>query len=92
MVNLNCPFFYLYACILWHCSFIFIKNFARIYYPIGQIVIPCCAIESGPSNVRHALGDGDGGEAAAILESRVSNARHTLGDGDGGEAAAIIES
>ena len=40
------------------------------------------------SNTRHTLGDGDGGEAAAIFESIPFNARHTLGDGDGGEAAA----
>ena len=66
--NANCPFFYFYARVRGHCSFIFIKNLAYIYYPIGLIVIPCCAIESRVSNTRHTLGDGDGGEAAAILE------------------------
>ena len=63
--NANCPFFYFYARVRGHCSFIFIKNLAYIYYPIGLIVIPCCAIESRVSNTRHALGNGDGGEAAA---------------------------
>ena len=40
------------------------------------------------SNARHAIGDGDGGEARAFIERINSNARHTIGDGDGGEAIA----
>ena len=49
-------------------------------------------MESTVSNARHALGEDDGGEAAATRESIFSNARHALGDGDGGEVAAIRES
>ena len=48
-------------------------------------------MESRASNARHALGNGDVGEAAATPECRVSNARHALGDGNGGDAA-IFES
>ena len=44
------------------------------------------------SNARHALGEGDGGQAAAIRESILSDARHALGNGDGGQAAATLES
>ena len=47
--------------------------------------------ESIVLNARHALGDGDGGEAGAISESIASNARHALGNGDGREATAITE-
>jgi hypothetical protein len=44
------------------------------------------------SNTRHALRNGDGGEATTAFECTVSNARHTLGEGDEGESAATTES
>lgn len=37
-------------------------------------------LESIVPNARHALGYGDGDEAAATIESRACNARYTLGD------------
>ena len=43
-------------------------------------------------NSCHAVGDGDGCQAATIIESIVANARHAVGDGDGGQAAAATES
>jgi len=39
----------------------------------------------------HAVGDGDGGEAATPIERIMTNACHAVGDGDGGKAATIIE-
>ena len=40
----------------------------------------------------YTLGDGDGGQTAAIIESMVTNGCHVVWDGDRGQAAAIIES
>ena len=39
----------------------------------------------------HAVGDGDGGQAAATTKGIVADAGHAVGDGDGCQAAAIIE-
>ena len=47
--------------------------------------------ERTTSNARHAIGDGDGGKARAMIERFISNARHAIADGDGGEFRAIIE-
>ena len=38
-------------------------------------------IESKIANARHAIGNRDGGQAAAIIESTISYARHAVGDG-----------
>jgi hypothetical protein len=48
-------------------------------------------LERFTSNARHAVGDGDGGEARAITKRTPSNARHAIGDGDRGKAKAILE-
>ena len=51
-------------------------------------------MESREFNARHALGDGDGGEAAATIKNSVSNTRQLriLRDVDSGEAVAVMES
>jgi hypothetical protein len=58
------------------------------------IVVPRSSIESTISNRCHALGDGDVGEAAAIIESLASNVRQlwVLWSVNGSKAAAPIES
>ena len=37
----------------------------------------------------HAVGDGDGGQAAATFEGTVADAGHAVGDGDGDQALTI---
>ena len=49
------------------------------------------ARESILADARHAVGDGNGGQAAASIESIIADACHAVGDGDGGQAAAFIE-
>ena len=49
-------------------------------------------IESRTTNTRHAVGDGDGGKARAVIESSIVNTRHAVGDSDGGEANTARES
>ena len=39
----------------------------------------------------HALGDGDGGQAAAKHESSSTDVPHAVWDGDGGQTAAVRE-
>ena len=43
------------------------------------------------SNAPHTVGDGDGGEASAVMERIPSNTRHAVGDGNGGKAGAACE-
>ena len=38
------------------------------------------------SYTRHAVGDGDGGQAIAITKRIIPYTRHAVGDGDGGQA------
>ena len=45
-----------------------------------HLIKPTATIERIASNTSHALGEGDGGEAAAIIERIASNARYTIGD------------
>ena len=44
--------------------------------------------ESRTADARHAVGDGDGCQAAATRESITADACHAVGDGDGCQAAA----
>ena len=48
--------------------------------------------ESAPFDCRHAVGDGHGGQAAAIFESPIADRSDAVWDSDGGQAAAIPES
>lgn len=50
------------------------------------------ARESKITDACHAVGDGDGCQAAAIIESIIADARHAVGEGDGGQAAAARDS
>jgi len=54
-------------------------------------IIPSCPIESIGTDAGHAVWDGDGGQAAAVIEGLDSYAGHTVGDCDGCQAAAITE-
>ena len=49
-------------------------------------------IESVVSYARHAVGNRDGGQAAATGESTAFYARHAVWNRDGGQAGATIES
>ena len=44
-----------------------------------------------PADASHAVGNGDGGQAATTVEGIVADAGHALGDDDGGQAAAPRE-
>ena len=43
------------------------------------------------SDARHAVGNGDGCQAATSFERRLTDARHTVGNGDGCQAATAKE-
>ena len=45
--------------------------------------------KSGITDAGHRIGNGNGGQAAAISKGIIANAGHRVGDGDGGQAAAI---
>ena len=48
-------------------------------------------VVSGVNQFRHAVSDGDGGRAIAIVERQSANTRHAIADGDGCKARAINE-
>ena len=48
--------------------------------------------ESIIADACHAVGDGNGGQAAASRESIIADACHAVGDGDGGQTATARES
>ena len=43
------------------------------------------------SHARDGVGNGDGGQTAAIPEAAISQTRDRVGNGDGGQTTAIIE-
>ena len=49
------------------------------------------AIEAAISQTRDGVGNGDGGQTAAIREALISQTRDGVGNGDGGQTAAIPE-
>ena len=48
-------------------------------------------VENARSHTRNGVGNGDGGQIAAICEAPFSQTRDGVGNGDGGQTAAICE-
>ena len=74
-----------------HCSFISICYHSRINNAVFLTAIPRCAPESITTDIRHAVWDGNGGQATAVLES-ITTDSHAVWDGNGGQATAALES
>ena len=49
------------------------------------------ARESRVADARHAVGDGDGGQAVATIKGNISYAGHAVGDADRCQADASVE-
>ena len=90
--NSRCSVFYNYFRIIRHSPFIFICYIPCIHHAVWLIIIPWCVIESRTADACHAVGDGDGCQAAAARESAIIDGCHAVGDGDGCQSAAAIES
>ena len=48
-------------------------------------------LEAAISQTRDGVGNGDGGQTAAIIEAPISQTRDGVGNGDGGQTAATSE-
>ena len=64
------------------------------FFRVRICVYPCQAFATGESIVADGgdgIGDGDTGQAGAIVECKVADGGDGVGDGDAGQAAATIE-
>ena len=60
-------------------------------FPIALLIVVSCIVERATANVRHAIGDSNGGKAVAIIERATANVRHGVRNGDGGKVVTIVE-
>ena len=83
------------ATLLFNVAHVMVSNARHTFWNVdGGEFFTITIVESIGSNTRQlrVFGNGDGGEAPAIIEGIGSDTRHIFRDGDGGKAIAFIES